>query len=50
MVSWLGTEVVRMLRVNASKPMVGWKGEHPQLVGRLSIIIDKYFVPCIIKL
>jgi hypothetical protein len=29
-VSWLGTGVARVLRVNASEPMVGWKGKHPQ--------------------
>jgi hypothetical protein len=34
-VSWLGTGVARVLRVNASEPMVGWKGEHPQSVGWL---------------
>jgi hypothetical protein len=43
-ISWLGTGVARVLRVNASEPMVGWKGEHPQSVGQLSTVIDKYFV------
>jgi hypothetical protein len=33
-----------MLKVNAFDPMVGWKGEHPQSVGRLSTVIDKYFI------
>jgi hypothetical protein len=33
-ISWLGTGVARVLRMNASEPMVGWKGEHPQSVGR----------------
>jgi hypothetical protein len=31
-VSWLGMGVARVLRVNASKRMVGWNGEHPQSV------------------
>jgi hypothetical protein len=34
-ISWLGTGVARVLRMNASEPMVGWKGEHPQSVGWL---------------
>jgi hypothetical protein len=42
-VSWLGTGVARVLRVNAAEPMVGWKGEHPQSVGWLSTVTDKYF-------
>jgi hypothetical protein len=41
-ISWLGTGVARVLRMNASKPMVGWKGEHPQSVSWLQPIIDKY--------
>jgi hypothetical protein len=28
-ISWLGTGVARAPRMNASEPMVGWKGEHP---------------------
>ena len=32
-ISWLGTRVARVLRMNAYDPMVGWKGEHPQSVG-----------------
>jgi len=28
-ISWLGTGVAKVLRVNACEPMVGWKGEHP---------------------
>jgi hypothetical protein len=43
-ISWLGTGVARVLRVNASEPMVGWKGEHPQSVGWLQLVIDKYFI------
>jgi hypothetical protein len=43
-ISWLGMRVARMLKVNASEPTVGWKGEQPQSVGRLSTIIDKYFI------
>jgi hypothetical protein len=33
-ISRLGTGVARALRMNASEPTVGWKGEHPQSVGR----------------
>jgi hypothetical protein len=29
-ISWFGTGVARVLRMNASRPMVGWKDEHPQ--------------------
>jgi hypothetical protein len=43
-ISWLGTGVARALRMNASEPMVGWRGEHPQSVGRLSTVIDKYSI------
>jgi hypothetical protein len=43
-ISWLGTGVARVLRVNASEPTVGWKGEHPQSVGWLQLVIDKYFI------
>jgi hypothetical protein len=25
-ISWLGTRVARVLRMNASEPMVGWRG------------------------
>jgi hypothetical protein len=28
-ISWLGTGVDRVLRVNAYEPMVGWRDEHP---------------------
>jgi hypothetical protein len=28
-ISWLGSGVSRVLRINASEPVVGWKGEHP---------------------
>jgi hypothetical protein len=41
-ISWLGTGVARVLRMNASEPMVGWKGTHPQSVSRLQLVIDKY--------
>jgi hypothetical protein len=41
-ISWLGTGVARVLRMNASEPMVGWRGEHPQLVSWLQHVIDKY--------
>jgi hypothetical protein len=41
-ISWLGTGVARVLRMNASEPMVGWKDEHPQSVSWLQPVIDKY--------
>jgi hypothetical protein len=41
-ISWLGMGVARVLRVNASEPMVGWKGTHPQSVCWLQSEIDKY--------
>ena len=41
-VSWLGTRVARVLRMNASEPMVGWKDTHPQLFGWMQLVIDKY--------
>jgi hypothetical protein len=28
-ISWIGMRVDRVLRMNSSKPMVGWKGTHP---------------------
>jgi hypothetical protein len=28
-ISWLGTGVAKVIRMNAYEPMVGWKGEHP---------------------
>jgi hypothetical protein len=40
-ISWLGMGVARVLRINASKPMVGWKDEHPQLFSWLPHVIDK---------
>jgi hypothetical protein len=43
-ISWLGTGVARVLRMNASEPMVGWKGRHPQSVSWLQHVIDKYFL------
>ena len=44
MISWLGTGVARVLRMNASEPMVGWKDEHPHLVGWRQPVIDKNFL------
>jgi hypothetical protein len=41
-ISWLGTGVARVLRNNVSKPMVGWKGEHPHSDGWLQLEIHKY--------
>jgi hypothetical protein len=41
-ISWLGTGVARVLRVNSSEPMVGWKGAHPQSVSWMQPVIDKY--------
>jgi hypothetical protein len=43
-ISWLGMGVARVLRVNSFEPMVGWKGKHPQSVGWLQLVIDKYFI------
>jgi hypothetical protein len=40
-ISWLGTRVARELRINASEPMVGWKGRHPQSISWMQPIIDK---------
>jgi hypothetical protein len=40
-ISWLGMGVARVLRMNASEPMVGWKDEHPQSVSWLPPVIDK---------
>jgi hypothetical protein len=28
-ISWLGMGVEIVVRMNASEPMIGWKGEHP---------------------
>jgi hypothetical protein len=41
-ISWLGMGVARVIRMNASEPMVGWKGAHAQLVGWMQLVIDKY--------
>jgi hypothetical protein len=41
-ISWLRMVVARVLRMNASKPMVGWKDEHPQSISWLQLVIDKY--------
>jgi hypothetical protein len=43
-ISWLGTGVARALRMNLYEPMVGWKGEHPQSVSWLQLVIDKYSI------
>ena len=43
-ISWIGMGVARVLRVNASKPTVGWRGRHPHLVGWLQLVIDKFFI------
>jgi hypothetical protein len=32
LISWLDTGMARVIRVNSSEPMVGWKGTHPQSV------------------
>jgi hypothetical protein len=46
-ISWLGMGVARVLILNASEPMVGWKDEHPQSVSWQQPVIDKYFpTPC----
>jgi hypothetical protein len=42
-ISWLGMGVARVLRMNASVPMVEWKDEHPQSVGWWQPVIDKRF-------
>ena len=41
MISWLGMGVARVLRMNVSVPMVGWKDEHPLSVGWRQPVIDK---------
>jgi hypothetical protein len=41
-ISWLGMGVARVLRTNASEPIIGWKGPHPQSVGLMQLVIDKY--------
>jgi hypothetical protein len=41
-ISWLGKGVARALRINASKPMVGWKGKNPQSVSWKQRAIDKF--------
>jgi hypothetical protein len=35
-VSWFGMRVARVLTMNASEPMAGWKSEHPKSVGWLT--------------
>jgi hypothetical protein len=40
-ISWLGTGVARVLRMNSYEPMVGWKDEHPQSISWLPPVIDK---------
>ena len=41
-ISWLGMGVARVLRMNSSEPMVGWKGKHLQSISWLQPVIDKY--------
>jgi hypothetical protein len=41
-ISWLGMGLARVIRMNASDLMVGWKGTHPQLVSWMQLVIDKY--------
>jgi hypothetical protein len=41
MVSWPRMRVVRVQRVIAYESTIGWKVEHPQLVGWLSTVTDK---------
>jgi hypothetical protein len=43
-ISWIGTGVARVLRMNASESMVGWKDKHPQSVGWRQPVIDKRFL------
>jgi hypothetical protein len=40
-ISWLGMGVARVLRMNVSESMVGWKDKHPQSVSWLPPVIDK---------
>ena len=40
-ISWLDMGVARVLRMNDSEPMVGWKDKHPQSVSWLPPVIDK---------
>jgi hypothetical protein len=42
-ISWLGTGVAKVLRMNVSVPMVEWKDEQLQLVGWRQLVIDKRF-------
>ena len=44
MISWIGMGVAKVLILNASKPMVEWKDEHPQSVGWRQPVIDKHFL------
>jgi hypothetical protein len=41
-ISWIGIGVARVLRMNASEPMVGWNDEHPHSFSWLQLVIDKY--------
>jgi hypothetical protein len=50
MVSWPRMRVVRVLRVNAYESTVGWKGEHPQSVGWLSTVTNKYLCTLCIEM
>jgi len=40
-ISWLGMGVARVLRMNSSEPMVGWKEKLPQSVSWIPPVIDK---------
>ena len=40
-ISWLGTGVARVLRMNAFEPMVRLKYEHPQSIGWRQPVINK---------
>ena len=40
-ISWIGMEVARVLRMNASEPMVGRKDEHQKSVCWRQPVIDK---------
>jgi hypothetical protein len=41
-ISWIVMGLARVIRMNSSDTMVGWKGAHPQSVGWMQLVIDKY--------
>jgi hypothetical protein len=41
-ISWLGIGVARVIRMNSSEAMVGWKDEHPNSVIWKQPLIDEY--------